>query len=439
MNWKSAKCFSFYSYKGGSGRTTTLLNTTKHLCEKLKVSKEKPILLIDADLESAGLTYFFNCETRFSAKFNSTIHAEAFLNRPQEILDGFGGSLVFGKSPERLFSCESIAIRIDKLYPGYNVVDVLNNVFIRETTSQIFDRIVSSAEKCQQDKKSGSVPDKEARFLSKTYDLDKLVTKLINIDKSKIDNATSEKRKTIEAFLPTDGMVDVSEYFGLSEGSVKFIGVDVAYTGKHTEIDQDRILANKNSIVSACTKNGFSAILFDCGAGVQSTAHVLNHISDVLVYCMRPTYQFISGTRNQLINYIDCLSANAVTKQRKAAHYGEPCDKKTVIMLPTAVPYTSDGTSELQKDSFDRIRGISQTYSEFVDNTFCSYNMALKEVALFKWREHILGAKAVETSQTSAESLEKLNVYSDYQNMPKDAKSAYDTYSLLADRLVYNA
>ena len=47
-------CYTFYSYKGGSGRTTTLLNTTKHLIDKMGASPQKPILLVDSDLESAG-------------------------------------------------------------------------------------------------------------------------------------------------------------------------------------------------------------------------------------------------------------------------------------------------------------------------------------------------------------------------------------------------
>lgn len=439
MNWDVSKCFSFYSYKGGSGRTTTLLNVTKHLCEKLNASKESPILLIDADLESAGLTYFFNCEKRFSAKFNSTIHAELFLNQPREVLDGVVGDNTFGKSRERLVSCENIASDIDELFPGYSISDVFDKVYIRETTSQLLERIVSATERCAQNSTTGSAIDTEDSFLSKTYDLSKLVTKLKSIDKSNPDNAPAEKRKAIETFLPSDGMVDVSEYLGLEEGAVKFIGVDVAFTGTHTEINQIIAFSNKQIITQECKRNGFSAILFDCGAGVQSTAHVLNHISDVLVYCMRPTYQFISGTYNQLTNYQHCLDRNVEIKQAIAADNGESCDKKAVIMLPTAVPYESGGTSELQNDSFNRIIGISRNYSKFVDNTFCTYDMALKEVALFKWREHILGAKAVEAAQTSAESLKKLDVYSDYQRMPEDAKQAYNTYSLIADRLIYNA
>ncbi len=440
MNSENSKCFSFYSYKGGSGRTTTLVNVAKHLAEKLNASKKHPLLLIDADLESAGLTYFFNCEKRFTAKINCTLHAESFLNRSKEVLSGVIGDNTFGKSRERLVLCENIAKRIADLYPNYSIESVFDNICIRDTTFQILERIVIAAERCSSVKDNADPENNSVdSFLFKTYRLDELIGKLISIEKNNSNNVPEKKRKAIEAFLPTDGMVDVSEYFGLSEGSIMFIGVDVAFTGEHSTLSNEWALANKRHIVKECSKNGFSAILFDCGAGVQSTAHVLNHISDVIVYCMRPTYQFVSGTRNQLINYQHCLTQNVNIKKLKADENGDSCDKKAVILLPTAVPYETNDTNELQDDSFNRIKNIAGLWSSFVDDTFCSYKMALKEVSLFKWREHILGTKAVDTEQTSPESLKKLEIYSEYNRMPEDAQAAYDTYKHIAERLIYNA
>ena len=440
----NSKCFSFYSYKGGSGRTTTLVNVTKHLAEKLNASKEHPILLVDADLESAGLTFFFDCEKRFTAKMNCTLHAESFLNRPKEVLSGVIGDNTFGKSHERLVSCEKIAKRIAGLFPSYNIGNLFDDIYIRDTTSQILNRIVTAAERSfsngsENSNNIGSTSIDADAFFSKTYDLSKLCGKLIAIQESNSDCMVEEKRKAIESFLPSDGMVDVSEYFGVSEGSVMFIGVDVSFTGEHKELSNESALANKRHIARECGKNGFSAVLFDCGAGVQSTAHVLNHISDVIVYCMRPTYQFVSGTRNQLINYQDCLNQTVINKKAKVSESNSPFDKKSVILLPTAVPPETNDTDILQNDSFERIKNISGLCNDFVDNTFCSYEMALKEVALFKWREHILGTKAIHTEQTSKEALERLELYSDYKRMPDDAKAAYNTYKHIAERLIYNA
>jgi MinD-like ATPase involved in chromosome partitioning or flagellar assembly len=47
---------TYYSYKGGSGRTQLLANVAAHLCHH----EGKKILLIDWDLEAPGLHFFFN-------------------------------------------------------------------------------------------------------------------------------------------------------------------------------------------------------------------------------------------------------------------------------------------------------------------------------------------------------------------------------------------
>lgn len=438
----NAKCYTFYSYKGGSGRTTTLLNTTKHLAEMLGTSKEHPILLVDADLESAGLTYFFNCETKFTARFNCTLHAEAFLNRPREVLTGIVGDNTFGISRERLVPCKSIATRLSRLYHTMEVDELFAEVSLRATTAQIFEGIVSVLEKCEEVKYDPNAMSEDDVYISKNYEASRLFRQLGSVD-SKDPDAAAKKRLMIENFLPTDGMVDVSHYFGLPEGSVKFIGADVAYTGKHASINNLTAAANKRVMASECSKQGFSTILFDCGAGVQSSAHVLNHISDVLVYCMRPTLQFVSGTFVQLERYRVPLQDITDHKREKSEDKGLDCEKKSVILLPTAVPYSSEESTNLQYDSFERIaRMANNAFSDFVDNTFCSYDKSLKEVSLFKWREHILGTKPVSSNkliEQMSETIRKsIEPYCSFDSMPDDAKNAYLTYRLLAERLCYN-
>lgn len=56
---------TFFSYKGGSGRSTTTVNTLPYVAHILNASNESPILLVDMDFDSAGLTYFFNEEDWF--------------------------------------------------------------------------------------------------------------------------------------------------------------------------------------------------------------------------------------------------------------------------------------------------------------------------------------------------------------------------------------
>lgn len=52
---------SFFSYKGGSGRTSLLYNTIPFLADVLDASPEHPIVIVDCDTESAGLTFLLDC------------------------------------------------------------------------------------------------------------------------------------------------------------------------------------------------------------------------------------------------------------------------------------------------------------------------------------------------------------------------------------------
>lgn len=47
---------SFFSYKGGSGRTTTTLNTLYYLIQESKPTVSSPLIIIDADTESYGMS-----------------------------------------------------------------------------------------------------------------------------------------------------------------------------------------------------------------------------------------------------------------------------------------------------------------------------------------------------------------------------------------------
>lgn len=56
---------SFHSYKGGSCRSSTCINTLPFLVEQLGADAEHPILVIDTDIDSQGLTYLFGAEKAF--------------------------------------------------------------------------------------------------------------------------------------------------------------------------------------------------------------------------------------------------------------------------------------------------------------------------------------------------------------------------------------
>lgn len=56
------KKISCFSYKGGAGRTTLALNVVPYLADLLNASPEHPLILVDMDVDSCGITYFFNLE-----------------------------------------------------------------------------------------------------------------------------------------------------------------------------------------------------------------------------------------------------------------------------------------------------------------------------------------------------------------------------------------
>ncbi len=59
---------TFFSYKGGAGRSTTCLNTIPFIAEREYAFSRAPIILIDMDIESAGMTYLLNQEETFKGK-----------------------------------------------------------------------------------------------------------------------------------------------------------------------------------------------------------------------------------------------------------------------------------------------------------------------------------------------------------------------------------
>ena len=61
---------SFHSYKGGSGCTTTVINTLPLLIDELNADSNHPILVIDGDLDSAGLTYLLGADQFFENTYD---------------------------------------------------------------------------------------------------------------------------------------------------------------------------------------------------------------------------------------------------------------------------------------------------------------------------------------------------------------------------------
>ena len=51
---------SYFSYKGGSGRTSLVYNTVPFLVEKLGATNKEPIIIVDLDVDSAGLSFLLD-------------------------------------------------------------------------------------------------------------------------------------------------------------------------------------------------------------------------------------------------------------------------------------------------------------------------------------------------------------------------------------------
>ena len=64
------KTITFYSYKGGAGRSSTTLNTLPYLVESFKASADTPILVLDMDLDSAGMTYLLGLDVHFKGRYD---------------------------------------------------------------------------------------------------------------------------------------------------------------------------------------------------------------------------------------------------------------------------------------------------------------------------------------------------------------------------------
>jgi MinD-like ATPase involved in chromosome partitioning or flagellar assembly len=64
------KTITFYSYKGGAGRSSTTLNTLPYLVEAMDASAASPIILLDMDLDSAGMTYLLDLDVHFKGSYD---------------------------------------------------------------------------------------------------------------------------------------------------------------------------------------------------------------------------------------------------------------------------------------------------------------------------------------------------------------------------------
>ncbi len=181
------------------------------------------------------------------------------------------------------------------------------------------------------------------------------------------------------------------------DGAVLFCGVDSAMSNFSDDTFKsvyDEINSPLGNLIRAL--NGLEddqkpkAIVFDCAAGVQmSTIMVLEKVN-TMVMCMRPTFQFRTGTSHYIINRIP----------QKLRHQ-QLSNPRRLVLVPTAVAACgANSTREilmLRNESYrgiQNIRELADTYSaedlgyRFIDDMIDDLDtMGIPEVERFKWKE----------------------------------------------------
>ncbi len=436
MNSK-AMCYTFYSYKGGSGRSTTCVNTLLHLIRKMKAGPQHPILLVDTDLESAGLTYFFNCTRKFTSKLSGTIDAASLLsNGFEETYEAW----IYGKDLHA--EAKPVPRDIIRDLESCGVSDaqaLFGDILLYPQERALLNAIVSSYSNRRPSAGSENpeAPKKASRFANiGPVDYDQVISRYCNMDDVlyalRREQDPDAKRRILIDRMPATRFVDISAYFACLPGTVLFLGVDLNY--QKEQVVRNSATSHIDTMLKLAAKNGFRAVLFDSSAGVQSTAHALQWKSDVIVCCMRPSRQFIMGTNEQLKNY------RVIMLNKMAGEEGG--HKKPIILLPTVVPST-DEYHALRAESFNTIQDVllARSYLEFIDPYFCTSETALNEISFFKWREQILGVPDINAGNYSPEIREAIESVSSEEgvNTRDDTRRAYHVYDELAEHLLLNS
>lgn len=281
---------SFFSYKGGSGRTTTLYNTLPFLAEELNASAEHPIVIFDMDYRSAGITIL----------------------------------LSDGKTFE--ISNEDSAV-------------------LTQGQKHSLQYLISNNPKCG--RRLSDFKDVFAESVGNKLGLD---------DNDAVLLVGANMKYTMVAKAETDVISILNYYIG-------------------------------NPLVGA------SAIIFDSPSGTQVTANVSISRSDVVVCCMRPSFQFRQTTMKYLTAAVE--------------QYAQVDAKKRFVLTMTAVPVTDmaiDGRYQITAAHQDvmntvftlnrntRIKNPARLESNpIIDTDMIAdrNNLGIREIERFKWNEKV--------------------------------------------------
>jgi len=271
------RTISFFSYKGGSCRSTTAYNTIPFIARDLGATENEPIIIIDTDIDSAGMTLLLEQQNDLRGTVDELI-IEA------EDIEGHNAD------PEQL--------GIDR------------HPFFRK-------------------------------------------------------------------------MSKVGRKFALADGTVRLLGSSTA--GGKGELSH--MEDNLETIKKLCAAYNCRAIIFDTPSGTQFAARRSINASDTVVVCMRPTYQFRTGTKEFLMGEHD--------------HGG----KRRYLICPTAVSlresvilrsrYPQDIKGKIEEEVVNPVnqsfeQGRHKLIDGLLERAEGSMLVGIPEVERFKWSESCL-------------------------------------------------
>jgi len=396
INKYKMKIISFYSYKGGAGRTTCTANFVYHYAKNADTNEKNPVILIDMDVDSAGLTNFINHSDRTNQSVWNIIN-------------------ILNENKLNLSTNTNLDILLQKDKKGN-----ISNLFIESLINYIkslnnpqndFDiKLINELKKCNDIRESLN------NYIDNLDD-DTLNEYVEVFYKSLIKRELGNRyiKNKIESAFPAFGLSDVSEYFNCDERSILFLGASQISDEVY---NYDTACKRFNATIEALEAHfkGNLTIVIDSSSGCQPSALIAHEVSDVLIYCMRLTRQFRSGTQTHLKYMFERFF-----NERDIDNIPK------VIILPVAVPKYTDVNHPLalKRDNamnnmrayMDNINKQYETQSiiQFVsdnDNNKDDSN-CIQEVEIFKWNEQILKQ-------------------SEYENFQDDEKNAYENFEKLA-------
>ncbi|MBR7133026.1 MAG: ParA family protein [Clostridia bacterium] len=311
------KVISFFSYKGGAGRSTLAYNIIPILAQKYyRPTKESPMIVIDTDVDSCGMSYLLEAENKIE-KDNCVQHllGEPFYVQPAASI---------------------------KEHPFLSKLIPVGNAY--------------------------GYPDNEAILLLPAFD-----NKAISAGEKSNYNGSEFAKDNMEKFLKT---------------CRRFFKVP--------------------------------AVIIDSAVGNNATANVSNEVSDVIVCCMRPTTQFVNGTKRFLLA-LEKDNADGIEAEMKNM------SETDIVLVPNVIPPEEISINGVQYPETAK----SKIQSSFITPDFMEGSRHKYHLDLLDW--DCFGIPAVERFMWKEDIL----FCQDPDTLTKNDQLALSRYKRLAD-IIYN-